>query len=53
MVTPKEEEILWVLHFEGQKEQDGLNLHRTTTLVVTQEEVVGIWGPPFFVKDLS
>ena len=53
MVASKEEEVLWVLHFEGQQEQDGLNLHRTAALIVTQEKVVGIWRPSFLIKYLS
>ena len=53
MVSTQKEKVLWVLYLESQKQKNGLNLHGTSTLVVSKEKVVGIWRPSLFVENLA
>lgn len=53
VVAAEEEEILRVLHLEREKQKHGLNLHRATTLIVAEEEVVRFGRPALHVEYFS
>ena len=50
VVTPQQEEVLRILDFEGEQEQNRLNLHWSSALVISEEEVVGFRRPALHVK---
>jgi len=53
VVPAQKKEVLRVFHLKSEQEQYCLDLHWTTSLVVTEEKVVGIWRPALFVEYLS
>lgn len=53
VITSEKEKILRVFDLEGQQEENGLNLHGPTALVIPEEEVVCLWWPPFHIKYLT
>ncbi len=43
MVSPQQEEVLWVFDFVGQQKTDGFQRLLPPVHVVTQEQVVALW----------
>lgn len=53
MVTPQQEEVLGVFQFEEEQQDDCLNRLLPPVHVVSQEEVVLVWGVPSVVEDFE
>lgn len=50
MVSPQQEEVLWVFDFVGQQEADGLQGLLPPIHIVTQEQVVAFWREAAILK---
>lgn len=53
MVSTQQEEIFRIFHLECKQQQYCFNLHRAPSLIITQEKVICIWRPSFFIKNFS
>ena len=51
VVSSQQEEVLTVLHFVSEEQDDGLEGLSTTVNVVTEEEVVGLWWETSILKE--
>lgn len=43
MISPQQEEVLWIFDFVGQEEADGLQGLLPPVHIVTQKQVVALW----------
>jgi len=51
LVVPSEqEEILWVLYFEGEEQADRLEAEFPSVDVISEEEVIRLWREPAVLK---
>lgn len=51
VISTEQKEVLGVLYLEGQEQQYGFNLHRSSALVIAEKQVVCLGWPPFKFKD--
>lgn len=51
MVSPQQEEILWIFNFVGQQETDGLQRLLPPVHIVTQKQVVAFWREAPILKE--
>ena len=51
MVATEQEEVLWIFDLVSEKETDGLEGLFTPVYVVTEEQVVTLWGEASILKE--
>lgn len=51
MISTQQEKVLWVFDLVGEKQADGLQRLLPSVYVVTQEQVVTLWGEASIFKE--
>lgn len=50
MVSPQQEEVLWVFYFVGQQKADGFQRLLPPVHIVTQKQIVAFWREATILK---